>query len=49
MRGHELMKGTGRVFCPVPAEKRDTLCSASELSAAITVYTAASESYPCAF
>ncbi len=53
-REHELMKGTGRIFCPrvfclVPAEKRDTLCSANELSAAITVYTAASETYPCAF
>lgn len=50
----ELMKGTGRIFCPcvfclVPAEKRDTLCSANELSTAITVYTAASEPYPCAF
>lgn len=48
------MKETGRIFCPrafclVPAEKRDTLCSANELSAAITVYTAASEPYPCAF
>lgn len=53
-REHELMKGTGRIFCPrifclVPAEKRDTLCSANELSATITVYTAASETYPCAF
>lgn len=53
-REHELMKGTGYIFCPcvfclVPAEKLDTLCSANDLSAAITVYTAASESYPCAF
>lgn len=53
-REHELMKGTGRIFCPcvfclVPAEKRDTLCSANELSAAITVYTAASEPFPRAF
>ena len=53
-REHELMKGTGRifcprVFCPVPAEKRDTLCSANELSAAITVYTASSEPCPCGF
>lgn len=51
---HELMKATGRVFCPHvfcrnPAEKRDTLCSASELSAAIMVYTASPEPYPCAF
>lgn len=53
-REHELMKGTGRIFCPcvfclVPAEKRDTLCSANELSAAITVYTASSEPCPCGF
>lgn len=49
---HELMKGRifcPRVFCLVPAEKRDTLCSASMLSAAITVYTAAWEPNPCAF
>lgn len=54
VRGHELMKGTGHIICPcvfclIPAEKRDTLCSANELSAAITVYTAASKPYPCAF
>lgn len=53
-REHELMRGTGHIFCPhvfclVPAEKRDTLCSANELSAAITVYTASPEPYPCAF
>lgn len=53
-REHELMKGTGRIFCPcvfclVPAEKRDTVCSANELSAAITVYTAAAEPHPYAF
>lgn len=51
---HELMKGTGRILCPcsfclVPAEKLDILCSANELSAAITVYTAASEPRLCAF
>lgn len=49
---HELMKGRifcPRVFCLVPAEKRDTLCSANMLSAAITVYTAAWEPNPCAF
>lgn len=48
------MKGTGGIFCPrvfclVPAEKRDTLCSANGLSAAITVYTAPLEPYPGAF
>lgn len=51
---HELMKAAGRVLCPRvfcldPAEKRDTLCSASELSAAIMVYTASPEPYPRAF
>lgn len=50
-REHELMKEKGCIFCPcvfclVPAEKRDTVCSPDELSAAITAYTVTLESHP---
>lgn len=50
--GDELMKGTGRVSCPPAAapswlaEKRDTLCAASGLSAPITLYAAAASQTP---